>query len=743
MPKTPEYLADLNPEQKQAVKCTGGPLLVLAGAGSGKTRTITHKIAYLIGEDICASDRILAVTFTNQAAQEMKKRVEESLRHKKAAPLICTFHSFGARLLRRKAKLLGYSPGFAICDTDDQVRIFKRLYKNLEIEPKNLPIQQVRSIISRAKNRSLDADGYLAQSRGSESEVIFEVFKSYEKYMHRSNFMDFDDLIVLSCRLLRENPEERRHYGTLFQYLLIDEYQDTNGPQYELVKLLTKEHQNITAVGDEDQSIYGFRGANINNILRFEKDFPGATIVKLEQNYRSTQVILDAATAVVSNNLKRKGKVLWTDRGKGEPVALYAAYDSREEAGFVSHAIRRHLQEGAKGIAVLYRTNFQSRQFEEALRRLAIPYKLVGSVSFYHRQEIKDALGYLRLIRNPGDDVSLARVINVPTRGIGQVTQNRLYQLAAESQTTLWDALLRSLEEKVFSPRIHSCLDSFRRLIETGQTFMELPLHVALDKILRDSQYFASLEKSELEQDRNRLLNLNELLNLAREYEDESDPITEFLDHVALRSEVDEYDQSAPVTLMTLHNAKGLEFPVVFLTGCEEGLFPHSRSMLENDLEEERRLCYVGLTRAQKRLYITYSKRRRYFGQDSEELNRPSRFLQEIPENLTQRYPMDSDLQPQRPQPVYMQGSALRSPRGKNRYQGKTYNSVESVKTFLNNRPARKSKFYAGAVVAHEKYGRGQILSVEPAGDDSKITVQFPGQGIKKFRQSFAKLRLI
>lgn len=743
MPETADYLDQLNKEQALAVTHTEGPMLVLAGAGSGKTRTITYKIVHLIAEEICEPDRILAVTFTNQAANEMRVRVEKALHGSDQAPLICTFHSFGARLLRRHAGLLGYSPGFAICDTDDQMRVLRQLYKELRLDTKSLPVQHVRSVISKAKNRGHNPEDYLNNSKAYDAQVIYELFVAYQGYMRRSNFMDFDDLLGLSCRLFRENPEQRKSYSVLFQYLLIDEYQDTNAPQYQLVKLLTRQHQNITAVGDEDQSIYGFRGANINNILRFEKDFPGAKIVKLEQNYRSTQVILDAATAVVSNNQNRKGKVLWTDRSEGDPIALFVANDSREEAVFVSHAIQQHLRQKPSGIAVLYRTNFQSRLFEEALRNLNIPYKLVGGVSFYHRQEVKDALAYLRLIKNPADDVSLNRILNVPTRGIGDITRNRLFQQASAHGSSVWEAIQSALENMDFRRQTHTSLATFREFVEQCRTYLDLPLHVLLDKILRESGYFSSLENSESEQARNRLLNLNELLNLAREYDDLPDSINEFLDHVALRSEVDDYDETAPVTLMTLHNAKGLEFPVVFLTGCEEGLFPHSRSIHENDLEEERRLCYVGLTRAQAKLYVTYSRRRRFFGRDSEELNRPSRFLDEIPPHLLE-HPRSADVS-HSPRPVFVSGNALRQPRQRSAYQGKTYNSVESVKNFLNEKAAVKhsQKLYSGAIVAHAKYGKGKVLNIEPAGDDFKITVQFPGLGIKKFRESYAKLRIV
>ncbi|MGW8179948.1 MAG: ATP-dependent helicase, partial [bacterium] len=624
--------------------------------------------------------------------------------------------------------LLGYRSNFTIYDDDDSVRLLKHCLDDLRLDSKRFPPRGLQNLISSAKSKLIDVDDFGRQSGSAREgetmgdfgydgefsnylDVAAQVYRRYQARLLEANALDFDDLLMRMVDLLRLFPERLEHYRDLFRHILVDEYQDTNRAQYVLVQLLAQEHRQVTVVGDDDQSVYSWRGADIRNILRFEDDFPDAKVVKLEQNYRSTQVILDAATAVVSNNQHRKGKVLWTDQSKGEPISLFAANDSREEAAFVSHSIKRHLQEGYSGLAILYRTNFQSRLFEEALRHLAIPYKLVGSVSFYNRQEVKDALAYLRLVRNPDDDVSLTRVLNVPARGIGNVTRNKLLQMTVEDGCSMWDALQSSLEQGVFGSRAHSCLVTFKQLVVQCRTYLDLPLQVLLDKILRESGYLSSLEKDDSEQSRNRILNLNELLNLAREYAETPDSATQFLDHVALRSEVDDYDETASVTLMTLHNAKGLEFPVVFLTGCEEGLFPHSRSIHENDLEEERRLCYVGLTRAQKKLYVTYSLSRRFFGRDSEERNRPSRFLEEIPKQLVQNT-RSSDM-PYPSKPLFLQGNSLSAPDRKRPYRGTTYNSADSVRMFLNNRsPAKRSKkLYSGAIVAHEKYGKGKILN--------------------------------
>ncbi len=739
------YLSHLNEHQKLAVTQAEGPLLVLAGAGSGKTRTITYKIAYLIDQGVSRPEQILAVTFTNKAAEEMRNRVERLLTHLEASPLVSTFHSFGVRVLRRYAHLIDYGKDFAICDRDDQKRVLKAVYEELHFTNNQLPASKTLAAISRAKSNDWAPEEYLEKSRNLGSEEISLVYTAYERFLKRSNAMDFDDLILLTVRLLKKNPEVRQRYGEGYRYILIDEYQDTNRPQYDLIRNLTQVHQNITAVGDEDQSIYGFRGSDIGNILRFEADFPGATIVKLEQNYRSTQNILDAASSVVSNNVDRKGKVLWTNERVGPLIDLLAASDAKTEAAYVSHKISEHLRQGEKGIAVLYRTNFQSRQFEEALRRLEIPYKLIGGVSFYQRKEVKDALAYLRVAVNPDDNVSVLRIINQPPRGIGQVTVDHLHQKAREDETTLWRALQKGLEENTFPARAHRALQPFSSLIDSSRNFLEFPLHLLLEKTIEASGLITALRSEDSEEAHNRILNLEELIMLARENTERGYTLQEFLDHAALRSEADDYDESAAVSLMTLHNAKGLEFPIVFMVGCEEGLFPHSRSVAEGDLEEERRLCYVGLTRAQKKIYLSYSRRRRFFGREGEEINHPSRFLQEIPEHLIS---ISSD--PFSAREFVQPGGGLGGYRQRKRGGSasiKTYDSTESVRGFLNGLSQKKTgpdgKFVSGAQIVHEKFGYGRILRVQDTGDDLKITVKFPGLGIKKLLQSYAKLKVV
>ncbi len=739
-----DFEKELNSEQWRAVRHVEGPVLILAGAGSGKTRTITYKIAYLIQNGFARPDQILAVTFTNKAAAEMRTRVQELVGGSMYAPLISTFHSFGVRLLRRHAGLLDLRTDFAICDVDDQKRLIKQLYRERELKDEDVPLEKTRGMISRSKNRGWSPEDFLRESRDFDAEILYELYKGYQELIRRSNGVDFDDLLILSVQLFRDNPELCRRYGDTFRYLLIDEYQDTNPPQYEMIRLMTVTHQNLSAVGDEDQAIYGFRGADITNILRFEADFPGAVVIKLEQNYRSCQTILSAATAVVSNNLNRKDKVLWTELPKGEPITVFVAEDAGTEAAFVAQQTYLHRQDGIRSIAVLYRTNFQSRQFEEAFRRLSIPYKLVGGVSFYHRREVRDATAYLRVVLNPGDDVSLGRILNEPPRRIGERTRSRLLRMSSDHSIPIWEAILKSLADQEFPARTHRALQDFADLVEACREMRDLPLHLAMEKILKKVGYFRWLEEDGSEEASNRILNLKELMNVAREYEG-AESWQQFLDEAALHTELDDVDETADVTLMTLHNAKGLEFPVVFLAGCEEGLFPHSRSIAENDLEEERRLCYVGLTRARRRLYLSYSRHRRFFGRDSNEINQPSRFLHEIPTELIEnRYSAGFHGSRSFAAPVHLQASSLSVPaKPKSNFSGRTYNSPESIKQALANRTSKKSSggLQKGTLIVHERFGKGQVLDVESTGDDLKVTVRFPGLGVKKLLQSYAKLK--
>ncbi len=741
---TRSLLEQLNQAQREAVLQTDGPMLILAGAGSGKTRTITYKIAHVIDSGKCRPEQILAVTFTNKAATEMRSRVEGLLSELSAPPLICTFHSFAVRVLRRFATRLGYGNDFTICDAADQRAVYKRVMDDLGFDEKGPAPRLAQAVVSRAKNQGWSPDAYEARSRDSDSQVMATLYRAYQAALKRSNAMDFDDLILQTVRLFLEDQEVAERVAGRYRYLLIDEYQDTNAPQNDLIRHLTALHQNVSAVGDEDQSIYRFRGADIGNILRFEEDFPGAVVIKLEQNYRSTQVILEAATAVVSHNSERKGKVLWTERTGGELIDLYVADDAREEAEFVSHQIYQFLQIGKSNIATLYRTNFQSRQFEDALRRLGITYKLVGGESFYHRKEVKDALAYLRAARNPHDDVSLLRIINEPARGIGKTTLEKLLALSKEASSSVWGSVSRALEERLFPSRTTTALKRFSELLLDCQKHLELPLHLALEKILQRSGYRGHLRNQEGEESDNRLLNLDELTNVAQEYSQREQSLQDFLDATALHAEADDYDQSARVTLMTLHNAKGLEFPVVFLAGMEEGLFPHSRSILPEEIEEERRLCYVGITRAQEKLFLSYSRRRRFYGRSSDagEFNRPSRFLAEFPQALlrvseSRRTARTGSLLFSRAQP----------PEPKRPYQGKTYNSKQDVEGFLRQTAAKRGAgnraLTKGDLVEHREFGRGRVLRVEPATDDLKVTVQFSGLGIKKLLQRFAQLRRI
>jgi DNA helicase-2/ATP-dependent DNA helicase PcrA len=763
-----QLIDKLNPEQRAAVEATEGPLLILAGAGSGKTRVITSRIAWLIREKGVAPDSILAVTFTNKAAKEMGERVERLLDHSSLAkPLIATFHSLCVRMLRRDIEALkvggeGLTRSFAIYDENDQQAIVKQAMKRMGLDTKQLTPRTVLSKISWAKNHMVDPQEYYLASKDPNSERIAHIYKSYKVELRKNNALDFDDLLLEAVRLLKVSTEARERYQRRYRYLLVDEYQDTNRPQYELMKLLAGEAKNVCAVGDEDQSIYSWRGADIRNILEFEKDFPNAKIVRLEQNYRSTQVILEAAGAVVANNLQRKGKKLWTDRQGGSLVGYYEAPDGENEALFIADRIQTFIRQssssesenpGAAHCAVLYRTNSQSRLVEEALRRYNIRYTMVGGFSFYERAEIKDLLGYLRLVRNPHDSMALQRVINTPVRGIGKTTLETLERLALETGVSTWDALAAALKNRLIPTRALMALESFRQLILDAQAMMDpdfagklsadvaagaesdedadtgfefgaasadsasaesatsfnfggegedqLPLldassfspfaaqpkrpflvmpkkaevsaistppnpdfesdaeEVAEDEkgngsafrapgdaatlpelirfLIDRSGYIKALETEGSPESFSRIENLKELANAAHDAEVRGETLGEFLDHAALASDTDQFDPEARVTLMTLHAAKGLEFPLVFLAGLEEGLFPHSRTLNNPDeLEEERRLCYVGMTRAMNTLVLTRAHYRRRYGNDAPEVSMPSRFLEEIPSQLVE-----------------------------------------------------------------------------------------------------------
>jgi DNA helicase-2/ATP-dependent DNA helicase PcrA len=912
-------LAHLNPQQRAAVEAPDGPLLILAGAGSGKTRVITHRIAWLIQERNVAPDAILAVTFTNKAAGEMAERVNQLLGHSSLAkPLISTFHSLCVRILRRDVEVLrtgdkGLTRSFTIFDENDQQSLMKQIMKRMGLDTKQLTPRTVLGRISWAKNHMVDPQDYFLGSKDPNSERIAHLFKAYQDELLKNNAMDFDDLLLDAVRVLKASGDVRERYQRRYKYLLVDEYQDTNRPQYELMKLLADEHKNVCAVGDEDQSIYSWRGADIRNILEFEKDFPNATIIRLEQNYRSTQIILEAAGAVVANNLRRKGKKLWTERQGGSLIGYYEAPDGENEALFIADKIQAFLRQQQNSsetrdpggaAAVLYRTNAQSRLVEEALRRYNISYTMVGGFSFYERAEIKDLLAYLRLVRNPHDSMALQRVINTPARGIGKTTLETVERLALETGVSTWEATAAAVANRLIPTRAAMALDTFRQLILDAQAMMDpdfagklaadvaeaqaddadtsfgfgaedreqgseaashpigqespagdpgrerestgarfggdenqIPLldashfehagntprrpflvmpaekadsdaesdektetrsafrapgdSATLPELIRflidRTGYIKALETEGSPEAFSRIENLKELANAAHDAEERGETLAEFLDHAALASDTDQFDPNARVTLMTLHAAKGLEFPLVFLAGLEEGLFPHSRTLSNPDeLEEERRLCYVGMTRAMNTLILTRAHYRRRFGNDVPEMSIPSRFLEEVPSQLVEnlggrgaawatpaygmggRHRHGSDAEgahfnyedeSQEIPRGLAPGSSSRpgsTPRGKGAEP-----SLDNIARFFGSksggarpgtfaRPAMDIPTANGATglkknqrVMHAKYGEGTVVLREGDGEDAKLTVLFARHGVKKLMEKFANLKRI
>jgi len=725
-------LDQLNPQQREAVETTDGPLLILAGAGSGKTRVITYRIAYLI--DYCGvpPGNILAVTFTNKAAEEMRNRVD-ALVHTSllGRPWLSTFHSFCVRLLREDGSKIGLRRDFSIYDEDDQLSVVKACVRRLSLSERELPSRGVLSRISHAKNHSQSPEDFYQTATDPMGEKVALAYQMYNKVLRESNAVDFDDLLLEAVRLLSEDAETALKYNQRYRYLLVDEYQDTNRSQYQLIRLLTQTQQNVCVVGDEDQSIYSWRGADIRNILEFEKDYPQARIIRLEENYRSTQTILDAAAAVVSHNLYRKGKKLWTSRRGDEKVYFYEGMDGENESLFVADwIVKRRKQHPDEKIAILYRTNSQSRLYEESLRRYGLKYSLVGGFSFYERTEVKDLLAYLKAAANPQDSVNLLRIVNSPPRGIGEGTVKKLEELARAHNLSFWDALEQLLEDrlaaklddKLLSARAASALENFYSLMKELQALVaDAKVPELLNAILERTEYSARLEEEASPESLARLENIEELLNAATDSMERGEGLTEFLDHAALVSDVDAYDEKTSITLMTLHSAKGLEFPVVFLAGLEEGLLPHNRSLLnEHSLEEERRLCYVGMTRAQDLLILTRARSRRHYGDRMPVLSRPSRFWSEIPEELLQ------DISPRIGRPATAAPAAIP---GERFYE---YEPSES--------PSDHNAMPLGARVRHPRFGYGTVLQREGVGDDVKLTVSFPGVGLKKLIEKYAGL---
>jgi DNA helicase-2/ATP-dependent DNA helicase PcrA len=736
-------LDQLNTQQRAAVEQTEGPLLILAGAGSGKTRVITYRIAHLIEARGIPPESILAVTFTNKAAAQMKERVAKLLggrvELRPGAPHLATFHSFGVSVLRRHIDHLGYGRDFSIYDEDDQQRLMKSCIQELGLGDQITSPRSVLSRISYAKNHGLSPELMYEQAQDDPMEKIATLFDRYEAKLRQANALDFDDLLLKTVELFYKAAEVCERYNRRFQYVLVDEYQDTNRTQYQLIRQLTLMQQNLCVVGDEDQSIYRWRGADIQNILSFEKDYPNARIVRLEQNYRSTQKILDAAGAVVSRNLARKGKTLWTDRSGGDGIGLYEAWDNDEEALYVAGEITKALaQDADRSVAVLYRTNAQSRVLEESLRRNGIAYRLVGGFSFYARAEIRDVLAYARLATNLRDVTALQRIINTPARGIGDSTLGVIEATASAKKLTLWEALEDELAARRLPARALKSLAAFYTLMKDLREDQEhLLMGQFFKSILDRTGYVEILKQENQPESQDRIENLQELVNAAVEAEEQGITLAEFLDHAALVSDADDYDERARVTLMTLHSAKGLEFNLVFLVGMEEGLFPHKLS-LDDDagIEEERRLCYVGMTRARDRLVLSWARQRRMYGRDSMEVSRRSRFLDEVPANLLE--------------PISAHASKARTT------WENAVNSIAGAERFLHERgidrglgqrrgenPRQSRRWKLGSKVRHSRYGIGTILECEDDGEDSKLTISFPGYGRKKMVERFAGLERV
>jgi DNA helicase II / ATP-dependent DNA helicase PcrA len=714
--RSERLLADLNEPQREAVRHGEGALLVIAGAGSGKTRVLTHRIAYLLATGVARPGEILAITFTNKAAGEMRERVGDLVGRSVRAMWVTTFHSACARMLRADAERLGYSRSFSIYDESDSRRMLKRCMTELGIDPKRYPPRAIRSQISGAKNQLIDAAAY-AQAQGSVfEETVAEAYELYEKRMLAANAMDFDDLLVRTVNALELFEEVRDRWRRVFRQVLVDEYQDTNHAQYRLLQLLCEEHGNLMVVGDEDQSVYGFRHADIRNILDFERDFPEAEVVKLEQNYRSTQTILSAANAVVSRNRERREKNLWTEIAGGDPVQLVEVGDEHEEARWVAGEIQRLGEdEGVRreDVAVFYRTNAMSRVLEDTLNRFDVAYQVIGGTKFYERSEIKDAVAYLSLLVNPSDLVSLTRVVNSPRRGIGKTTQNRLAAHANTTGLPIWEVVERVEEVPGLGAAAIRSLSRFHETIESLIEKAEggAPVAAILEAALHESGYMEALEAERTIEAEGRIENLEALVagaaefDLEREIEGESAdlaPLEEYLQQISLYSEQDGLtEDESLVTLMTLHNAKGLEYDTVFIVGCEEGSFPHARALEEGGEEEERRLCYVGITRARRRLYMTWARERRLFGRA--ERNMPSRFVDELPAELTERH--GGSL-----------GAAARWDAG-----------VAAGAAPID--PGPSLELQTGDDVVHASFGEGVVTGVEPGG---VVIVRFAGDGTER-----------
>jgi DNA helicase-2/ATP-dependent DNA helicase PcrA len=732
-------LEGLNEPQREAVTHGEGPLLILAGAGSGKTRALTRRIAYLVGTGQARASEILAITFTNKAAAEMRERVQQLVGNQARAMWVMTFHAACARILRADAEKLNYTRGFTIYDEADSVRLVKQCIEELGVDPKRYAPRAIKRQISDAKSQLLDAAAYKLKTGGYFEQTVGEVYERYEQQIHSMNAMDFDDLLLQSVRLFEMFPEVLERYRRSFRYVLVDEYQDTNHAQYRWLRLLADEHRNLSVVGDEDQSVYRFRHADIRNILDFEHDFPDANVIKLEQNYRSTQTILDAANGVIRNNRERIGKTLWTAQEGGDPVRVRELEDEHAEARYVAGEIERHVEGGGSrnDVAVFYRTNAQSRVLEDTLVRYGVSYQVIGGTKFYERAEIKDALAYLTLLTNPQDVVSFGRIVNSPRRGIGDTSQARIVAHANTVGEPIFDVACAPEDVPALGAAAVKAVSRFMETMEKLRDRAEgARVGDLLNDVLHEVGYFEALERERTIEAQGRLENLEELVGVAREYDaarggalggvdddggGQEPSVEEFLQQVALFSQQDDLsDDEGVVTLMTLHNAKGLEYDVVFMIGCEDGVFPHSRSIEAGDVEEERRLCYVGMTRARKELTITHARTRALYG--AREWNVPSRFLVEIPVELT-----DADAEGGGTQRIGSPGSTWEPLR-------------RDSQSAATSAPAASGIHFAvGEDVVHAKFGDGVVIGVEPGG---LVVVRFAGGvGEKKLMADYAPLK--
>lgn len=727
-------LSNLNDRQKEAVMETEGPVLVLAGAGSGKTTVLVNRIAYMISEKNILPWNILAITFTNKAANEMKERIDKLLGDTANNIWVGTFHSVCVKILRTCIDLLGYGRDFIIYDTADTRTLMKECLRELNIDEKSFPHRNVLSIISNAKNDLMDAPTFENIYRNDyRMNIISKIYYRYQTKLRKNNALDFDDIILNTVKILSENPDVLAKYRDKFKYILVDEYQDTNNSQYLLINLLAGEHHNLCVVGDDDQSIYKFRGANINNILNFNDDFPEVKKITLDQNYRSTQNILDTANSVIKNNNGRLGKSLWTSQGEGEKVLVYTGSNEYDEARYIAKEVKEHFNEIGtfSDCAVLYRTNAQSRVIEEMLMRENIPYRVLSGLRFYDRKEIKDIVAYLRVIYNPNDDVSLARIINEPKRKIGNATLEKARNIAEENGISLYYVVSHADNYPEFKTAIKKLLD-FSEIINSLIKIRDtVPINELASRVMNDTGYMPALMLEDTTESKTRIENLGEFMSVIMEFEKNEETgstLGEFLESITLVSDVDGYDENEDsVVLMTIHSAKGLEFPIVFLSGLEEGIFPGMRSMnSEEDIEEERRLCYVAITRAKQRLYITKTVSRTLYGKTTPTI--PSRFFNEIPKE-------------------YVEDKTAIKPKIAEEFQKMGFYNIPDKKkntyTPIQKTDAVYSDYKAGDIIEHRKFGRGEILKATPCGNDCILEIQFESIGFKRLMAAFANVKKI